>query len=422
VDLRGGDPSCAAYEKMVSILNGDASEITVTSIDVVGDDAFAFSIQTEDALPATVPAEGGRLTFDVRLDPSLAEDALLSARVEVQLASGGAPFIIPVLAQVSSGARFVERFEQGGFTDVDLVFVRPNAGGVVALLDEAARRFSELVQPIRNAGMGYQIGFLRAGISALCPSGTVSAPRGIEHRGDCGLLASGPVGVQYREEWRVIDGSEVAPTEDIIFSEQMRNPPSFGFDLSLDAMYRAVHPTTVSDWNAEIHRPNALLHFVLLNNGDDESAGDLAFYADWMRYARGYPRRFDTVVTAVTGPEDGPCSGGLIDAVAAPRLAAFAAQVGGGSTLSVCAPSWAAIMEQVGEDATGIRDRVRLARRANASSMELRVDGTLLPAQNGPETNWRYESSTGVLTLRDPTTKARGAEIEVAYRPVCTGT
>jgi hypothetical protein len=421
VDLRAGDPACGSYVKPVSILNGDPSELTIQSIEVTGEDALAFEVELDEMLPVTIPDRRGRFTFDVKLTPSLADETLLSAQVEVSLAGSGAPLVIPVLARAETGSRYVETFRQGGFSDVDLVFVRPTAPAVGALLNEASGPYTELTDPIVDAGMDYHIGFINSASSSLCFNGAASEPPAIQHRGDCGLLASGPVGVEFREEWRVIDGSEMAPSEGQVFSGLMSSQPRSGADEVLEAMYLAVHPEPVSAWNAEIHRPDALLHFVIVNNEDDASPGDLEFFADWMRYARGYPRRFDTTVTAVVGPEDGPCSNPFVTAVRAPRIADFAARVGGGANILVCDEDWGAIMEQVGRDATGLRDRVRVARAANSSSVEVRVDGTLLPPFDGPEQNWSFDSPSRVLTFRDPITQVPGTEIEVSYRPVCAG-
>jgi len=164
-----------------------------------------------------------------------------------------------------------------------------------------------------------------------------------------------------------------------------------------------------------------LLHLVFLNTADDASPADVAFYADMLRYARGYPRRFDTVASAITGPETGTCSsplGGIFGSPA-PRLRDAAARVGGGPAQSICNGSWSALMSQVGVDATGIRRRVRLARPANGSSVEITVDGDPLPRSNGPEVNWSFDSSRRVVTFRDPSALASGAEIRIAYRPSC---
>lgn len=427
VDLRAGDSTCAAYRQTVSLLNADVLDLSVQSIELTGDDAFAFDLELPQEPPFVIAARRGRSTFDVVLTPSLADGALLSAQIEVTLADTNQPFVIPVLAQAEDGSRFSERFVQGDFSEVDVVFVlpaHPNDFGenVQAVLAEAASTWTDFIDPIRDAGMDYHIGFITGVAGGTCGATIRSRPQSPEHDGECGLLANGAVGVEYRDEWRVIDGSETAPPESFVFQEQIQKaPPSFFSDTLFEAAHLALHPEPVRDWNAEIHRPDALLHFVFLNNRDDDSIGSIDFYVESLRNARGYVRRFDTTASAIAGPEDDTCSNPTIGlAQATPRIIDFLNRLGGGTVKSVCNPDWAAQMGEVGREATGIRKQVQLARPANASSVRVFVDGVELPELNGPEINWSYDSARRVIRFRDPRALDRGAEIEVTYRPVCS--
>lgn len=425
VDLRAGDPTCRAYAKTVSLLNGDTAEVTVDSIRLTGDDALAFSLDLNREPPFALPARRGRETFRVVLDPSLADETLLSAQVEIDLSDSRQPFIIPVLARSETGSFFEESFVQGGLSETDVVFVLPSRAppaGVTSILEEAAPTFSEFIDPILDAGLDYHVGFVTGfQESPVCGRGVADDPGRLEHAGSCGLLAAGPVGVEYREEWRVIDGSEVSPSESFVFESQMQKPQGFTTDAHFESAHLALHPGPVRGWNSEIHRPDALIHLVFASTRDDASAGTLDFYAEQLRYARGYPRRFDTTASAIVGPEDGPCTSPITgSAEAAPRFVELVRRVGGAIEQSVCTADWDDKMRQVGIAATGIRERVQLSRSANLSSMEVRVDGVVLPRFDGPEENWAFDSGSRVLTLRDPSALEDGAEITVTYRPVCS--
>ncbi len=421
VDLRGGDPQCSSYRSEVALLNRQTSILTVEDIRIEGFDAGAFELELPGPLPFNLAPLRGREVVGIRSVTSQARERDRSAWLTVELTNTSTAFVVPLLSRVESDFPVREGFVQASAPETDVVFVLPFHFGADSLLAEVAPTYEDFIEPIRDVGLDYRIGFI-TGDDRFCTTSLFTTPPNVSHPGYCGLLATGPVGPRFEIPWRVIDGSETSPSPAVVFDGQIRKPQPFlpFTEAALEMAALSVQAQVVNEWNSEIHRPDAHLHFIFINDQDDASTGDLEFYTDALRYARGYPRRFDTTASAIVGPTPDGCTSPVFgDAAPAPNLAEAVRRIGGGPDQSVCNANWPALMETAGLAASGIRTRVQLARRAAPSSIRAFADGMEVPPFDGPEVNWFYESSTRTLTLRDPLFLAAGVEVEIEYQPAC---
>jgi len=324
---------------------------------------------------------------------------------------------------------------QGGAPESEVLFVLPyhaDSGdeSVADVQQRASQFWDDFSAPLESAGLDYEIGFIRGQNDVnTCGNDVGSGPQdpGMLHLGGCGWLANGDIppgsGLNSRL-WKLIDGDEGPIDAPTAFEGHMTKTADapFTFDPAMDVAARAFHPAPIGDWNSELLSTDAHTHVVFLNNVDDDSARAVEAYADWLRYARGFPRRFDQTASAIAGLESTDCSTSNVGTVrATPSLRRLNRLVGGGLPQSVCDADWPAKMEAVGRAATGIRRRVRLERSAIPASIQVFADGVELPAGSGDAANWTYDATDRLLTFTSSTSSAvaPGTEVDIVYDPEC---
>ncbi len=432
VDLRAGEPECTFYSKEASIINDTDSTITVTDVRLRGNDLTGFVLELSSEPPFQISRRGGREVFTVKSRPSALDTATFSARVEIMLQGEPEPLIIPLLASAAVGSRVEESFVQAGRSQTDVIISTPWHQDMpdqllVNLMQEIAPTWQDFSAPLKSEGIDYHIGFINSrDDSFTCGNDLSALPRQDNHGGGCGLLANGPVpavGGSHDDKWRVINGDESPLTEQAVFQGMIQRQVSGAgaFEAAIDAMWAALTPLPVSDWNSEIHRRDSHLHLVFINNIDDTSDfQDVSVYVDAFRYARGHPRRFDTTASALVGPVDGCRIDSFGEVFHGFRFERLVERLGGGTLHSVCEEAFPEQMRRIGSESLGLRRSFPLDRAADETSIRLFADGASVPSQDGETTNWSYDGDTRMLTLTSTETLARpGVEITVDYLPAC---
>lgn len=433
VDFVGGENSCTQYIQEVALINGSDDSVSVQSISVESSDFTTFDLQFDQPPPFTINRLGGRRAFRVVGRPPASGTEHRTARVEVDIAGEPTPFVIPILLQAGPDLPVSERFVQAGAPETEVLWVLPHHGdgageSVADLTNRASTLWDQFIAPVTAAGVRHEVGFIRAE-DTNCGTRIAPGPdEGTLHRGGCGWLANGdipPNSGLFTDLWKLIDGQDGMLTQASAFQGHVNKPINtfIQLDPALDAAFLSMHPTIIGGWNEELQSPDAHIHFVFLNNNDDASARELQNYVDWLRYVRGYPRRFDQTSSAIVGPEGGCETGELGSVRDGARFRELNRLLGGGLAKSACTNDWAATMDEVGREASGVRRRVQLTRAPQVDSLQVFADGVEVPAGTEPEPNWTFDPIDRLLTFTSSTSAAvaAGAEVEIRYDPLCSG-
>jgi hypothetical protein len=186
-------------------------------------------------------------------------------------------------------------------------------------------------------------------------------------------------------------------------------------DAGLEATYLALSAPNLFDRNAGFHRRDARLSVLLATDRDDESAGAVDRYLDHLWALKAFERH-RVSVSALTGGANG-CSGPGGIATPAPR-SVEAARRGAGVTASVCGTDWADTLQTIGDRMFGPPLRYPLTATPDPATLEVRIDGAVVPPTTPEGTRfWSYRNGGVEMTPLAP--QIAGSTVRVAYAVAC---
>jgi hypothetical protein len=174
-----------------------------------------------------------------------------------------------------------------------------------------------------------------------------------------------------------------------------------GFDVAELALNGVTNPG--------FPRAGARLDVVFVSDEDDQSSGEVADHVETLRAASG---EWGFAVHGIVGDLPAGCSSpsGAADVGSRYHEAIGAT---GGLTESICATSYRDLLSAVGVSAAGLLESFPLTRLPDPTSIEVRVDGVVMPerARDG----WRYEPATNAIRFTGFAVPRPLMEIEVEY-------
>ncbi len=194
------------------------------------------------------------------------------------------------------------------------------------------------------------------------------------------------------------------------------------------ALYPARDGGEADGWNAGFLRKDAKLAIIFVSDEDDCSDegnpldGDqVACYtrANELRPVFEYVGDFlavksrdeDVIVSAIVGPEgvdnDTECGA---NSAAGKRYIEVSRETGG-VIGSICESDFSSILFEMGLSAAGIRTHFQLSRPAQPDTLEVEVDGAVIPRGEG----WVYDEETNAIDFYGDAIPPRDAHITVTY-------
>ena len=432
-DFRNGTDQCPSYELPVRLLNGSDAAITVTAADIVGVDADHFTLQPTGA-PFDVDSFDAAI-FDVAYLPSAADPGLPSS-AELRITLGDAatePLIIPLLGLAADQEviETITQIEPAAAVAFAVPLYQSFAGQDVEALQLAwGSAFDEFYVPFDDENIDHRFGWLtEPTIDPRNP--TPPMPDSCDdafdfdrpadssnHDGRCGFFANGSVN-RHRSNWVAVEPNEMPDVRTAWEAQFAKGASSFEPNPILRSVAASVRPR-LRDWNSEVYDEAEYWHFVVTQVRDDESDDiDPTFFADFIRASRGAPYFQSVGASGLLGPESGDCNSGVGLVQATPRARSFVDRLAGGLNYALCDinPSNGGATV-VGEEAAGMRRRIRLSRRASTPSIRVFADGVRIE-RGGLEQNWIYDSNLRTVLFQAQSLLAPGTEIEVRYSPAC---
>lgn len=361
-----------------------------------------------------------RADFGIELTPSVgprqAGALILQVRVDGQTYERR----VPLLGQGQLMPERAERFVQLGHAAVDVLFVVDFTGCMAQEQVALAAHFDALTRIMDVGRLNYHIG--------VTSSGTRQEQGRLLHadriRGD-------PFGGPAAHK---VVRRTTAPEPATVFATNVQGMNLYGGSAAdespFGAGYLALRPDMLLGHNAGFLRRDAHLSVFFLTDEPEQTgfweqdgmpSREIDFYLDYFRALKGAEGPSSFTAISMAGDPPAGCDGAGGSASAAPRLYDFA-QASGGQFQSICYPadgsSFPETFEALSSPLAGLRRKFFLGQPADPTSIEVRVDGALVPRQSSAA-GWRYEPADHSIVLDTILTPEPGAELTVRYRPSC---
>lgn len=160
-----------------------------------------------------------------------------------------------------------------------------------------------------------------------------------------------------------------------------------GFEMGLEASLRAVTEPVRSAANRGFLRDDARLVLLYVSDEEDTSPLPVADVATGLREAASRTDRRSVSANALVVTDPRTCSEPDFVGTPGHRYAALAEHTGG-LVLDLCADDLQAPLSRLSTEAAGLRDRFVLSRHAAVPTLEVEIDGGLVPCGEG----WSLEA------------------------------
>lgn len=318
--------------------------------------------------------------------------------------TAGSAFEAVVGLEASSGAGLlqVDRFTQVGTRAADVLYVIDSSSSTGQEQMAISSNATNILHVARGMVGDYQIGVTTADTGA-----------------DLGRLVHPAIGSMSPyggppQNKIVTDATAPSPAA-VLESNLLRGTAGSGTERGLEPVYLALTAPTALGHNAGFLRRDAVFGVIVLTDEPDLSPRTVDFYADFFRSLKQDANQLS--FTAISGDIPSGCNGPDGSAMAGPRYAEMVRRTGG-SFRSICDQDYTETAMSTMRTAVGFRDNVVLTTVPNPSTLEVTLDGFVVPAVAPSGTvNWRYEN--GKVWFTPFAVPEPGAEVEVRYAVSC---
>jgi len=218
---------------------------------------------------------------------------------------------------------------------------------------------------------------------------------------------------------RIITNTTPSPEE--VFAANTTFPASRArWELGLRMMQVALSPPLVDPGgpNAGLLRPDAALAVIAVSDEDDASLGGPAYYARFLRSAKGKGNENLVSFSAIGGTVPNGCYppgeqiyyGGLADP--AFRYSEVANQTSG-IVGSICDSTFETTLIRIAEALNTLRRTFPLSVNPDPSTIAVQVNGVAIPQD--PFVGWQYQPDTRTVTFLGTYVPPPGASISIRY-------
>ncbi len=282
---------------------------------------------------------------------------------------------------------YTDVFEQGSDEDsvVDLLWVVDNSGTMSEEQQRLTQSLGGLMALLADTLADYRLGVITTDVDDPEQRGRLQGEPPVLGPDDADVagafVANAHVGTQGSRDERGFEALELALTE------------------------------AVDDGsNAGFFRPDARLHAVVVSDEDDHSDGGVEQLLSDL--AVDVPDAASFTVHAIVGDLPDGCLAPDAVADAGPRYLEAARRTDGLSG-SICLGDWTALLESIGLAALGLQDTFPLSHEPDQSTLEVRVDGVLIPER--AEDGWTYDAGQNAVVLHGGAVPRPEMQVVITY-------
>lgn len=289
-----------------------------------------------------------------------------------------------------NGFHQIDSFSQKAAAEVDILWVVDNSASMSEEQINLGSNFDSFIAFIAESQISYHIGVISTDMEAPTHSGK---------------LLGNP---------KIITNTTQNPAAS--FSQNVRvGITGGGNERGLLAAHEALSPELLAADNAGFLRDSASLALIFVSDEDDHSFGAVEFYARAFHIMKGIGNDRRVIVAAIVGPTPAGCTGATGAAAAGARYLSFIDQVGG-TKASICSNTFSADLAELGLTVAGLARRFELSREPDWSTVEVRVNGQVVPMS--PDQGWRYDPNSLTIYFDGQYVPPPQATIEVEYSNV----
>ncbi len=171
--------------------------------------------------------------------------------------------------------------------------------------------------------------------------------------------------------------------------------------------------------NQGLLRPGAALAVIAAANSDDESFGDVGYFARYLKSIKGPGNEELVTFSALGGPADGGCTPpgeqGILGAQwATPRMLVPAEKPPAEVASSICDEAgFNGSLEQIALNIKTLRRYFPLSAPPNPATLSVTVDGQ--PVAQDPLAGWQYLASVNAVAFLGSYIPAPGSAVNITY-------
>ncbi len=316
----------------------------------------------------------------------------------------------PLLSTTLLGPRLTNAAQTDDFKQtpalLDVLWVVSNAGVMADERDRLAASVSAFTSVLTAAKVTWQIAVTSSDLSEyLLANGTLHVGDGGKLHGPTPIIS--PLDPSFQQDftaaltWTIQRDS--APSQTSIFASMK---------LALDA-------AAAGGPNAGLLRPGAALAVIAAANNDDESFGEIGYFARYLKGLKGAGNEALVTFSAFGGPTTGQCSppgqAQIFGAQVAPtpRLAGLT-QATGGRYESICNENgFGAALTQIAENIKTLRRYFPLTAPPDPSTLAVAVNGS--PVASDPTYGWQYLANINTVAFLGTYVPDPGADVQITY-------
>lgn len=397
---------CRSPNREVVVYNTCTTSVTVNQIRMGQGASPEFSVQSNVGLPRTLQA-GQSMTFSVRYKPNdLGPD---QATVDIVNSSPITPVSHVVLGEGISTNEVKDVFQQASKGEMDVLFVIDDSNSMNDKQQNLAKNLQSFLQFATQLQADFQIAVTTTDVDCR-PGGRYTPVNGICKRPPRPDI---PLAGCFRGTPKVL----TPQTPDLLtkFSQNVKvGLRGSGNEQGIHASYLALQPDRLKGCNKGFLRNNATLSIIYVADEPDSSPLNNSDYVKFFLSLKN--NKPDQVrVSSVVGPTPNGCIVNGFKVKAAPNYLDMAKQLKGVQA-NICASNWASTLSQLGSLTFGLKSEFFLSQPAEAGSIQVKVNGTLIPQGNQ---GWNYNNSNMSITFSKAGIPQPGATIEVSYKAKC---
>jgi hypothetical protein len=384
---------CAARRRTVTVYNTGSTPTRIESVRLDGDPAI-FPLVGLPRGALNLPP-GANFSFEVGFVASAANPSDFAGSVLIEGTTGGQPvlYVVSLQGRGDRDAQQSDTFTQLGLAEVDVLFVVDNSCSMGDEQRSLATNFASFIGFAESQALDYHLAVTTTDLDV--------------ENGRFVPLAN--------PTRRVVTPS-TQPSPSAVFQQNVQlGTGGSGFEFAFLAAERALDPALLAGHNTGFLRRDAVLSLVFVTDEREQSPQSVDYYLGVFQAIKG--SRSTELFTASSISRDGMCG------LNSPRLRNIALRTGGVSA-PICTTNWARTLEDLSQQAVGFRTRFFLANQPELTSVQVFVDGELIPATEQPSgrVNWTYDFSTNSINFNPISVPGPDSSIVVDYTPECIDT
>jgi len=387
---------CASKDTLVTVYNIGQAPLNLTKI-YVDPATSPFAIVSAPPVPVAVPG-GGSVSVRLKYQPpdTNTHTGLLVLESDAQ---NGNYLTVPLKGKGTNDPHQTDTFQQLTEPLVDVLWVIDNSCSMQEEQNGLANNGSLFLNHALSLSTDFQIGVTTTDMDDAAHQGRLQAKGGAP---------------------KIITRTTANAAGEFAKNVKQGTGGS-GTEKGLDAAHSALSDPLVNDPAANLGflRDDAKLVVIAVSDEEDQSTPPVDFYVDFLKNIKGYRNTSLMSFSSIVGYDEvagtaKDCSSANGVASAGTRYVEVANRTGG-LNRSICGSNWGQVADDLGLDAFGAKTEFFLTREAIASTVQVRVNGSVVTKTG----NWSFDPATNSVIFEPTAVPAQGATVTVDYDTVC---